>query len=228
MGQLEARFIGRWTMFRNLIIKHDPRVRPYHPSSTRNETRHDIVERGARKGILDRKEKEMSWGISTLHCHYVILYLCRMCELYRNTSHYMTYGLWWARCYTTRSQKEIEVERETEQINPLVFVYASIHLETENDRTVGRRYRAALELIAKRCVRHQTKCHQDPVVASWWTRSRYRLDICRSIPRSFHGSLLHDMKLSITRICIFYPSQNTAFTIILWYYHLRITIITNV
>lgn len=96
MGQLEA----HRSMFWNLIIKHDPRVRPYHPSSTRNETRHDIVERGARKGIHDRKEKGMSRGISTLPLRYIVP-ICRVgCVSFRNTSHYMTYGLWWAVLYS--------------------------------------------------------------------------------------------------------------------------------
>lgn len=79
MGQLEAH------RSMNDVPKPDYKARSARTSVPSiihsNETRHDIVERGARRGILDRKEKEMSRGISTLPLRYIVPIPCRMCKL---------------------------------------------------------------------------------------------------------------------------------------------------
>jgi len=88
-------------MPRNLIIKHDAGTY-VHPSSTRNETRRDIVEHRVRKGISGQKEKCLhgwrDWRDAVGFEFYatitpVILYLRRADTSFRSTSHYMTYGV---------------------------------------------------------------------------------------------------------------------------------------
>lgn len=123
MGQLETQPIGRWMMLRNLIIKHDPRVRSYHPSSARNETRRDIVERGARKRY--RSERETFARIGRGHAEGF--------ELYAAITLYCTYDariralgisriIWLMGC-DERGGEGGNAAWEKERTDPRVFVY---------------------------------------------------------------------------------------------------------
>lgn len=75
----------------------------------------------------------------------VILYLIRRADTsFRSTSHYMTYGV------RDGGDEAVDGEEdEREQSDLRLFVYASIHLETENDRPASFVYIASVSCCAR-------------------------------------------------------------------------------
>lgn len=231
MGQLKA--WARWTrrtMPRNLIIKHDSRAY-VHPSSIRNETRRDIVERRAIYRVRKRNVRgsgETPWNLnSTLSlsplCVYTYIYTCvyvylRRAGWIRERALGIPRIIWlMVRAERTRGIARPQIERRVkERTDPRVLcvpVYSSGN--GKRSSSTLPRYRAALELIAKWCVQHRVKCHRN----SRWPPSicvRYHLDIGLLFSRLFHTPL-YCVAIRNYRYCVytFYSFRiNVAYIIV--------------